>query len=273
MDPRWSARYGSGMVRGVVLVGVLVSSVAAALAPASAARAVVRPCAPPLMLWAWERPERLDGIDPTTTGVAFLARTIVIGARGVTIRPRLQPLTVPPATYLVAVVRVEHAKVRPRGAPTALPAAAELATAIAAVARPGIAAVQVDFDAARSERRYYGDLLRRVRAALPPATGLTMTALASWALGDAWLDGLPVDDAVPMLFRMGADDRLVRRRLAGGGDFRAALARRSLGLAVDEPTPAVPPGRRLYLFNPRPWTLTEVQRWPAPTTAGCSSAS
>ena len=39
-----------------------------------------------------------------------------------------------------------------------------------------------------------------MRAELPDTSLLAMTALASWAMGDAWLEGLPVDAAVPMAF-------------------------------------------------------------------------
>ena len=228
--------------------------------------------APGVMLWAWERPEHLETIDPATTGVAFLARTIRLDGAVLRVVPRRQPLRVPPGTHLVAVVRVEP--VRRRDAVRVAVAARDLAAAIAAVARPGVAGVQVDFDAPRSLRSLYGETLRAVRAALPAATELTMTALASWALGDAWVDDLPVDDVVPMLFRMGADDRLVRRRLAAGDDFAARRARASVGLALDEERPALPAGRRLYLFSALAWSparasdaLAEVRRWQDERTA------
>lgn len=245
-----------------------------------AADAASAACAPPVMLWAWERPEDLSSIDPATTGVAFLARTIRLGDGSFTVTPRFQPLSVPNGTYLVAVVRVETAARRPNDPALVLPDVAKLAAAIAAAGRPGVVAVQVDFDATRSQRAFYRALLAELRASLPPATGLQMTALASWALGDAWLDGLPVDEAVPMLFRMGADDRVVRRHFANGGDFVAPLARASFGLAVDEPRPAVPAGRRVYLFNPRPWSasraaaaLAEVRQWQDSDAGRCVPAS
>ncbi len=236
-------------------------------------------CVPSVMLWAWERPEHLESIDPATTGVAFLARTIRLAADGsFVVVPRRQPLAVPPGTHLVAVVRIESAA-RP-AVLAKLPAARALAGAIAVVARAGIAGVQVDFDARRSERDLYREVLRALRETLPPATGLSMTALASWALGDAWLDDLPVDEAVPMLFRMGADADVVRRRLAAGGDFAAARARRSIGLALDEARPVVPPGRRIYLFSARPWSagraaaaLAEVRRWNGSAGHACASSS
>ncbi len=81
-----------------------------------------------------------------------------------------------------------------------------------------------------------------------------MTALASWCLGDCWLDGLPVDEAVPMLFEMGPDGHRVRHHLASGGDFAHELCRRSYGVATYEPIPALRDGRRVYVFHDRAWT-------------------
>src|SRR5258708_1560376 len=62
---------------------------------------------PRIMVWAWERPEKLDFLDPNEAGVAFLARTIHVRGDVVTARPRMQPLVVKPGTALMAVVRIE----------------------------------------------------------------------------------------------------------------------------------------------------------------------
>jgi len=56
---------------------------------------------------AWERPERLRFVDPHTTGVAFLTRTISWRGGQVESRPRLQPLELPSGVALMAVVRLE----------------------------------------------------------------------------------------------------------------------------------------------------------------------
>src|SRR6266508_4606932 len=56
---------------------------------------------PATILWAWERPERLDFIDVARVGVAFLAKTIYLRGDRVISRPRLQPLTLPPGARLV----------------------------------------------------------------------------------------------------------------------------------------------------------------------------
>jgi hypothetical protein len=57
-----------------------------------------------------------------------------------------------------------------------------------------------------------------------------------------------------MLLRMGPDGRKVREHFLNGGDFRSASCRTSLGVAADELPPALPAGRRIYVFSPRRWT-------------------
>ena len=70
-----------------------------------------------LWLWAWERPEDLHFLgDRRDVGVAYLARTVLVADKSVTVRPRRQPLRASAATPLTAVVRVEV----PRGVPPSL---------------------------------------------------------------------------------------------------------------------------------------------------------
>src|SRR5205807_6896535 len=122
-----------------------------------------------------------------------------------------------------------------------------------------VAAIQVDFDVASSEREFYRALLTDLRTRLPADVPLSMTALASFCIGDRWLDNLPVDEAVPMIFRMGADDRSIKTALSSGSDFGEPLCRRSYGIALDEPLDMkVEKSRRLYVFNDRAWTPDEV---------------
>jgi hypothetical protein len=222
---------------------------------------------PPVILWAWERPELLDFIDPHAVGVAFLARTLYLSGPEVIVRPRLQPLSVPQETKLIAVVRIEADRLRPPDLSSQQREVA--AAAIAAVSGlQGSGVLQVDFDAAVSQRTFYRDVLWELRRQLPTSMPLSMTALASWCIHDNWLARLPVDEVVPMVFRMGADQHRVRRYLANG-DFRATYCRHSLGISTDEPLPALRARRRLYMFHPQAWRpvamtsiLEEVGRWP-----------
>jgi hypothetical protein len=210
---------------------------------------------PRLVLWAWERPERLRFIDPHTTGVAFLTRTISWRGGQVESRPRVQPLEVPAGVALMAVERLQGTG--------ALPDAQALAEPILRdAARPGIQALQIDFDARRSERAWYRGLLERLRAGLAANVPLNITALASWCDGDSWIAGLPVSDAVPMLFRMGAGEP------RGSARFRVGLCQSSLGISTDEWPAQAPSGRRLFVFDPRAWdeatyraVLVRVGRW------------
>jgi Protein of unknown function (DUF3142) len=196
---------------------------------------------PRLVLWAWERPENLNFIDPHSTGVAFLARSVSWRGGEITSTPRLQPLHVPPGTPLMAVVRLDS-----RGLP--LPETGTVRQEILkAAAIRGVRALQVDFDARLSERDSYRQLLEGLRRDLAPAMPLTITALASWCDRDSWLDGAAVADAVPMLFRMGAGEPHDVRHV------RAAPCRASFGISTDELPAALPGGRRLFVFHPRAW--------------------
>jgi len=215
------------------------------------------PSAPRLVLWAWERPEDLRFAGPDT-GVAFLARTVFLRGDEVSVQPRLQPLRFAAGAPLIAVVRVEADRAQPPSLAGAQRARA--AAAIGEAARlPGIVSLQVDYDATVSERAFYAGLLRDLRRQMPPGVGLSITALASWCSGDRWLAGLPIDEAVPMLFRMGPDRRPILLHLEAGGDFSEPACRHSLGISTDEPVPLLPAGRRLWVFHPRSWSPAALQ--------------
>jgi hypothetical protein len=210
---------------------------------------------PPVNLWAWERPEDLTFIDAEKVGVAFLAKTIYLTGDRVVVKPRLQPLKLAPGTKLTAVVRIES---DPANQPSL--SASQLHHTLKAVTDlSGISVVQVDFDATVSERNFYRSLLTHLRRQLRGSTRLSITALASWCAGDDWITDLPVDEAVPMLFRMGVERSVFQRRLESGQRFESSLCRSTAGVSVDEPV-NVPPVARLYIFNPEPWTERSFAR-------------
>src|SRR5262249_3140207 len=167
------------IVRAAACAAAISSLVALAPPYAAPVNAAVR--LPRLMLWAWERPEDLRGL-PSGVGVAFLAQTMTVGGDRMTIRPRLPRPRGGPATLVVAVTRIEGPP-----QPSNPPSAAPVADAIARTAAlPQVAGVQVDFDAAASQRPFYRALVERLRARLAPDVALSITALASWCAGDAW---------------------------------------------------------------------------------------
>lgn len=214
---------------------------------------------PPTILWAWERPERLEFIDRQKLGVAFLAKTIYLRGDQTISRPRLQPLATPLGAQVIAVARIETERVK-----SATLSELQLQDVVREIselgALPNVVMVQVDFDATTSERSFYRSLLIKLRAALRESTMLSMTALASWCEGDNWLDDLPIDEAVPMLFRMGVERSLFLSHLGAGEKFKAKRCQGSVGISTDEPIGKLPQVERVYIFNPESWSPASVKR-------------
>lgn len=255
---------------------------------------------PPLVLWAWERPDDLRDVDAKRAGVAFLVGTIFVRSiipngdeasdEGVVLRPRLQPLRVPEGAALMAVVRIETQQgwSQPNYQPIKQSEAALADTAYTEVQRrrivslinrlavlPEVRAVQIDFDATRSEQAFYQALLIDLRKALPSGMPISITALASWCVGDPWLEKLPlgtINEAVPMLFRMGPDAPNIASFLNRDNEFRVAACRGSIGVSTDEgfSKEILRAGfvgnsvdlhaRRVYVFHPKAWNKGSEQK-------------
>lgn len=217
---------------------------------------------PPKILWAWERPEDLRFLNAEKFGVAFLAQTLTLQNEEVIFRPRRQPLEVPEDIYLIAVTRIETEK---KAIKRPVFSAEQRRKIVGLIAKtlelPKVKAVQIDFDAAVSERNFYRQLMNDLRRELPENIPLTMTSLVSWCLGDAWYNDFPVDEAVPMAFVMGADSESVRNYLAKGNDWREPLCRGSYGLSVEEPLKIkFKPNRRFYYFKSKPWEKSDLEK-------------
>ena len=231
-----------------VLRGVALASALLLVGTAAAPR-------PAPVLWAWERAEALETI-PSSFGVAAVVGFIRLKGNAVAAaRGRRFPLVLrddaPPPT---GVVHIEIDQMQPLLWTDAL--RAQVIGATLAFMRP-YAAVQVDMEVRDSQRGALLDLLRGVRAGRPVGSTLSMTALASWCDTEHWLAAAPVDEIVPMLFRLGPGGVRLRGKLADGGDFGEPRCRTAVGIATDTPV-TIPPGRRVYVFNPRPWDAATV---------------
>ena len=200
---------------------------------------------PSRILWIWERPEDLRAVDSRTTAIAMLDRTIMLG-RSATLIPRHQPILYPSGTKRIAVVRIE--------APGVIAPGLENPTAsliLDTIGESPIVALQVDFDARRSQRAFYAAVLRNLRRRMPPNLPLSITALASWCSADDWLRDLPVDEAVPMFFRMEPGRPLAPE--FAEYRIREPLCIYSRGVSTHEPPPADLAGKRVYIFPDRGW--------------------
>lgn len=204
---------------------------------------------PRLTLWAWERREDLRGFDPKKFAIAYLDQTLTIDGTGVRSQPRRDPVAFSASAKRMPVIRIEVG----HGALLDDVDRADAVRAFLNSARePGIAALQIDFDATRSQRQFYRDLILDVRRQMPVGLPLSITALASWCSWDDWLRGLPVDEAVPMMFQMEPD----RRRAAPDVDdfrIREPLCRGAVGVSTGEPWPSELEGKRIYVFAEHGW--------------------
>jgi hypothetical protein len=223
-----------------------------------ASRPMHRLQGPALVYWAWERPEDLRLLNSEKEAVAYLAASVELLPDSVRIYPRMQPLYLPPAIQLVAVVRIYS---HPESPPSL---SAEqfnetLQTLLKVTKQPSVAALQIDYDARVSERAFYSRILAELRRQLGLAYPVSITALASWCISDRWMSELPVNEAVPMLFSMGKEESLIRHYLSSVDTFPEPLCRGSLGISTGEwwPNP-VHSRTRVYVFHQTPWTAEAV---------------
>ena len=217
---------------------------------------------PPKILWAWERAEDLRFLDTNNFGVAFLAQTLYLENGNVTFQLRKQPLRVAPETYLIAVTRIETNK-KTFNRQTLSDAQIDKTVSMIkkSLELPNVRAIQIDFDATVSERDFYKNLIVSLKKQIPENTPLTITALASWCAGDDWLGDFPVDEAVPMIFQMGADTRQIQEFLSRGNDWREPLCQASYGVSIDEPLEAnLKSDRRFFYFNSRAWQKSDLEK-------------
>lgn len=219
---------------------------------------------PGKVLWAWERPEDLKFIDPDKTGVAFLAQTIFLEKETVAPKPRRQPLELAPGTYVIAVTRIETSKGtldRPTFSDAMIMMVVRLVKTTLEL--PDVRGIQIDFDAVVSERAFYQSMMKKLRNELPNGITFTMTSLASWCTGDAWFNDFPVDEAVPMVFQMGADGEKIRNFLRNGNDWNEPLCRGSYGISLDEGRfEGMKSGRRIYFFQNERWKRADLDKLP-----------
>ena len=215
-------------------------------------------CLPNITLWVWDRREDLRRADPGRFAIAFLDQTLTVGLN-VDRQPRHNAIVYPTASKRIAVVRIETEKF----AVLDEEARRQIVEAILkSVAIPGISALQIDFDATQSQRPFYRRILFDLRRQMPADLPLSITALASWCSWDDWIGDLPVDEAVPMFFRMEPD----RTRAPFSLDefkIREALCRSSVGVSTTEVWPPAMAHKRIYVFPDRGWrneSLADLQR-------------
>jgi len=214
---------------------------------------------PARFAWSWDRREDLSFLAPGQ-GVALVVTSLELRGDRTLVRPLRDAVALPVGAVVLPVVHVE-ALASMHAALDAQQAQGLVDAIVHAESLSAAHAVQVDFEAVPSQRAFYRDVLARVRAQRPDAL-ISITALASWCLADRWTASLPVDEVVPMAFRMGRQSADYRQWVAASERWPDAACG-STGVASDEMLERVPRSHRLYFFSPQPWT---PERWTAQTS-------
>jgi len=214
-----------------------------------------------LVLWAWERNEDLRFLagEQHVEVAAVLSTVRLVGERAY-VYGRRQHLAVPAGIRVTPVV---HVDALPQDNPVFNDAQRQaIVHAVRAVSRNSGEAeeerVQLDFEIRASGRDFYRRLIEEIRTD-SGKLHLSVTALASWCMQDRWMQALAVDETIPMLFRMGRDGSVIRRRLATAGHLPDPVCN-SIGIALDEPISSTLRYPRIYVFNPRSWQRTDYSR-------------
>jgi hypothetical protein len=243
----------------LALVALLVHGGAAPAQPLQLQQAQEPPQAVPrTLLWMWDRPQRFDSL-PDGLGVAYLHATVQLSGGQSRTTWRRWPLRLAPGVAAVPVVHVAFDNLSPSPVDEAQQAA--IAAALEHAARHSRSGwVQLDFEARRSQRDAYIALLRRLQP-LRGKVRLSVTALASWCMGDRWLPAELLDEAVPMYFRMGAEAAHIRQRLVATGQAAVPACRGAAGLMLGEPWPALQGLRRRYVFHAGTWQPEDFEHF------------
>jgi hypothetical protein len=214
--------------------------------------------------WIWPSsngPPAAPGAAAPYREAAVLVESLLLRAEGVEHGGRKLPLHLPTGVRLLPVVHVEAAADSP-----AAFTAAQRAAVIAAVRRQaslaanGAGMLQLDFEAPARQHEAYRALVAAVREALPAGVQLSVTALAHWCTQGDWLDRLPVDEVVPMLYRLGPHAPAWRRRFEQADPALASRCRGlALGFATNDPPPTT-----LLVSTPRPYWFDETA-WTNPS--------
>jgi Protein of unknown function (DUF3142) len=219
---------------------------------------------PRVMIWAWEYPADLNAIDKDKVGVAYLAGKFILQSDSVIVKPRLQKLIVPLGTFMMAVVRIEPDRAKNAANFSDAQLNALTNKIISLLSSKEVQVLQIDFDARVSERPFYRRLLSELRKQVPTDMPISITALASWCLGDNWLTDTNCDQVVPMFFSMGKDRERMVQYLQKDPEFKKFPKPISLGLSIDEPDVLAQLAQitsPIFLFSTNGWESDHAKEW------------
>lgn len=114
---------------------------------------------------------------------------------------------------------------------------------------------ELDFDARESEYNNYINLMNNIKNKLPK-TKISITAPASWCYPKSWINNLPIEYAVPMVYRLGKDEKTIKNGDVSPLFISNPLCLENIALANDELDfnfKKYIKNKNIYLFNSENW--------------------
>jgi len=208
-----------------------------------------------VILWVWERPENLYFLKEKNVTFAYLSGTVTKTNDGLVYYPRRQPLRIPDNSQTIAVIRIEDKSDKHEFYDKDKESISDYI--VKSCQEKSNLSCQIDFDAVESQIDFYKRLIIDVREKLPKEIKLSITSLVSWCTsGTPWFDGLPIDEIVPMFFRLGRDENLYWQKIEQGSLKLDISCQKSVGIAADEslPNKIYLENKPIYIFNNKYWS-------------------
>ncbi len=210
----------------------------------------------PIVIWVWERPENLYFLKERNVTFAYLSGNITKTNEDLVYYPRRQPLRIPDNSNTIAVIRIEDKSDKHEFNNQDLLDISDYIVKSCQEKESNLSC-QIDFDAVESQIDFYKKLIVNVREKLPQNIKLSITALVSWCTDETpWFNGLPIDEAVPMFFRLGKEENLYWNKIEQGSLKLDISCQKSIGIATDEPLPnkIYLENKPIYIFNNVYWS-------------------
>jgi len=202
-----------------------------------------------LVLWSWQRADDLSFVKDSVS-VAPLVATISVDKNGVRVQPRRNVLTLAQNAHIIPVIRLEIDP-KTQVSDGHLDALIHNIQSLVYSCKTDI--VQLDFDAAKSQRPLYEKLLIQLKASSPHVK-VSITALASWCVGDTWIDKLPITHAVPMLYNLGENADDFKKYFTDNRGWQSKKCHGHIGFEQNDIFTKPPRGWHAYVFNKNAWT-------------------
>ncbi|MBX9697189.1 MAG: hypothetical protein K2X53_03795 [Alphaproteobacteria bacterium] len=218
----------------------------------------VQPLPLPFNIWTWDRFDDLSFMEGQQGKIAALIATFRVSASGRVITElRHHDFLRPHSVSLITVFRLEIA-------PTTIVRDESINQIVASI--QGLSSrgeeIQIDFDATKSQRPLYKKLLLKLRDSTDKR--LSMTALASWCTHDPWLDSLPIEYAVPMMYTLGRDQLQMHHYLRANKHWGVRACKGYVGLSLNDlsllENPSIMSTHKVFLFNNHAWSQEDFKR-------------